>query len=69
MPKLIAIRRLAYGTRRLMAGDAFDANGTDAGALIAVGRARLAKVEDEKPEKAAPKPKGKAKAKADESDK
>ena len=42
MPELIATRRLAYGTRRLQAGDRFPASKTEAAVLVALKHARPA---------------------------
>lgn len=42
MVKLVALRGMSYATRRLRAGDEFDARPRDARVLIAVQRARLA---------------------------
>lgn len=40
MPKLIANKALRYATRRMMAGDEFEANNRDARVLVAIGKAR-----------------------------
>ncbi|KQX35327.1 hypothetical protein ASD04_14905 [Devosia sp. Root436] len=40
MPKLIATKGLRYATRRMMAGDEFEANNRDARVLVAIGKAR-----------------------------
>lgn len=42
MAKMIASRKLIYGTRRLKAGDDFDASTRDARVLHAIGRASYA---------------------------
>ncbi|KUL94317.1 hypothetical protein DK26_14980 [Bosea sp. WAO] len=39
--KLIAVRPLTYATRRLLAGDEFEATRSDARVLVAVNRARV----------------------------
>ena len=39
--KLIAVRPLTYATRRLQAGDEFEATRSDARVLVAVNRARM----------------------------
>lgn len=39
--KLIAVKPLTYATRRLQAGDEFEASRTDARVLVAVNRARI----------------------------
>ena len=39
--KLIAVKPLTYATRRLLAGDEFEATRTDARVLVAVNRARM----------------------------
>lgn len=44
MPKLIANKGLRYATRRMMAGDEFEANNRDARVLVAIGKARHARV-------------------------
>ena len=44
MPKLIATKGLRYATRRMMAGDEFVANNRDARLLVAIGKARHARV-------------------------
>lgn len=41
MPKLIANKGLRYATRRMVAGDEFEANNRDARLLVAIGKARL----------------------------
>lgn len=42
MPKMIALRAMKYATRRLLAGDEFEAKPSLVRALTAIGRARLA---------------------------
>lgn len=44
MPKLVATKGLRYATRRMMAGDEFVANNRDARLLVAIGKARHARV-------------------------
>lgn len=44
MPKLVATKGLRYATRRMAAGDEFVANNRDARLLVAIGKARHARV-------------------------
>lgn len=44
MPKLVATKGLRYATRRMMAGDEFEASNRDARLLVAIGKARPARV-------------------------
>jgi hypothetical protein len=44
MPKLVATKGLRYATRRMRAGDEFEANNRDARLLVAIGKARHARV-------------------------
>lgn len=49
MAELIATRALTYGTRRLTAGDAFQARPRDARILLAIGKARVPAAEPAEP--------------------
>jgi hypothetical protein len=49
MPKLIATKGFRYATRRMVAGDEFAANNRDARLLVAIGKARHARVLDAPP--------------------
>lgn len=50
MPKLIATKAMTYATRRLRAGDEFEATNQHARILKAIGKASAAKAEPKKPE-------------------